>query len=295
MLVECSFEGGVTLQWKRTSPESLALLRKIRERGSETTEGYHLSEMQQCTLNVLESENRQDKLGSRSTHCNQNDFARAEISEQGDNDIKSFTDCSHGKSSQVLVKSAGVSSKNTELSNDRLKTDDQPLEKDGNTNEHKYLKEAEPGSSDVSVGIHADESAENALRNISQIDNGLTTSTKDTCGSIGSLETSRGSDTKECYTKSIEEPRSCKTSSTSRLTNEVLSIDAPFLNPRLFQTSCSDSSSLLPSSNVQLLISTNYVIVAILPQLAYVYHHENEEWKSLLFPSAVKCCCITQG
>ena len=82
---------------------------------------------------------------------------------------------------------------------------------------------------------------------------------------------------------------------TPRPSNEVVLIEAPFLNPRLFQKSGTNSLSPSLTSTVKLLITTNYVIVAILPLLAYVYYHEKEEWQSLLFPVAVKSCCIAQG
>ena len=81
----------------------------------------------------------------------------------------------------------------------------------------------------------------------------------------------------------------------SSLSNEVLTLEAPFLNPELFQKSCSGSFTFLSRSGVRLLISTNYVIVAALPLLAYVYESQIEEWKTLLFPCPVESCCITAG
>ena len=81
----------------------------------------------------------------------------------------------------------------------------------------------------------------------------------------------------------------------SSLSNEVLTLEAPFLNPELFQKSCSGGFTFLSRSGVRLLISTNYVIVAALPLLAYVYESQIEEWKTLLFPCPVESCCITAG
>lgn len=104
---------------------------------------------------------------------------------------------------------------------------------------------------------------------------------------------SRGSVKTHTHDSTVNVSKNIRLAST--LSNELLYIEAPFLNPRLFQKSDKDSLSPLSSRSVQLLISTNYVIVVILPVMAYVYHHENEEWKSLLFPCAVDNCCITQG
>ena len=128
-------------------------------------------------------------------------------------------------------------------------------------------------------------------RETSQTGNVLTTPEENTCGSV---HTSDGSFAKGSCTKSNgQSDITC----TSRLSNEVVSIEAPFLNPRLFQKSDRYTNSLAPSlsSSVKLTISTNYVIVVILPLLAYVYQREKEEWQSLLFPVAVKSCCIAQG
>lgn len=294
MLVELSVAGGVTLQWRRTPQEILALLRKISERGSEITESYKTAEMQQCLLNVRETisdnKNQRDKEESRSVKCNQEEIFSAEVLLQQDDDhVKSLTDCGQGNNSQNFMKSSEVSSKTTELSNDRLKTDDLLLEKNGQTNEHRSLKEAEHDSSGVSAEFRAVESTENTTRNISQIGNALTTSEENTCGSE---LTSGGPLTKGRCTKSNKE---CNVTRTSRPSNEVVFIEAPFLNPRLFQKSGTYSLSTLPKNTFKLLISANYVIVAILPLLACAYHLEKKEWKSLLFPCAVKSCCIAQG
>ena len=285
LLVERSVTGGVTLQWRRAPQDILVLLRKISERGSEIRESYKASEMQQCSVHETISKNNQrDKEESESVQCNRDEIFRTEVLPEDNGHVKSLTDCRQGNNSQYFVKSSKRSSENAELSNDRSKVD-----QTGKTIEHRSLKEAERYSPEMSVELHALVSTKNTSKNESQAGNVLTTSEVNTCGS---MYTSDGSFTNgRCTTPSEQANVIC----TSRLSNEVVLIDAPFLNPRLFLKS--DTNSLSPSltSSVKLLITTNYVIVAILPLLAYVYHREKEEWQSLLFPVAVKSCCIAQG
>lgn len=284
MLVERSVQGGVTLQWKRTPQESLALLRKISKQGSEITEGFQPSEMERCSPIVRETiieASEAVKQESGSVQCSQDEFLRADVLEQDDDSKKSLGDRKQGSTSQNVIKSVGFS-ENKDLSTDRLRSVDQLLEKNGATHEHSSLKKAEPDSSVWS--------SEDISKNIGQLGNVPTISEKDALGSVESLHNSSGSSTKELYAES-----NGKSSVTSRYSNDVLSIEAPFLNPRLLQKSGTDSLSPVPNNTVQLLISTNYVIVAILPLMAYVYHHKKNEWKSLLFPCAVDNCCITQG
>ena len=285
LLVERSVAGGVTLQWRRAPQDILVLLRKISERGSEITESYQPSEMQQCSVRERIIKNSQHgKEESRSVQCNQDEIFRTEVLQQDDGYVKSRTDCRQENSSRHFVKSSEGSSKNTELSNDRSKEDE-----NGEATEQRSLKEAERDSSGMSVELHAVACTDNTSKNVSQVGNVLTTSEENTCGSVYSSD---GSFTKGRCTSTNEQPN---VTCTSRLSNEVVLIEAPFLNPRLFQTSGTHSLSPSLTSTVKLLITTNYVIVAILPLLAYVYHHEKEEWQSLLFPVAVKSCCVAQG
>ena len=186
---------------------------------------------------------------------------------------------------QNFVRSSEGSSKNTELSNDSSKVD-----QTGKTIEHRSLKEAERYSPEMSVELHAVGFTENTSKNVSQAENVLTTSEEITCGSVYSSD---GSFTKGRCTRPNER---VNVTCTFRLSKEVvLKLEAPFLNPRLFQKFETNSLSKSLTSSVKLLITTNYVIVAILPLLAYVYHHEKEEWQSLLFPVVVKSCCVAQG
>lgn len=276
MLVERSVTGGVTLQWRRTPHDILAVLKKIGENGSEITDNYKTSEMRQCSMRetINDCENQGDKEVPGSV----------EVLELDDDHVKSLTHCIQGNNDEHFMKSAEGSSQNTELSSKRSKVDE-----NGQSNEHKSLKEERRDSPGVSVEPRVAGSSENTSRNTSQIGNVLSTSQDNnskrvyTCG---------GSFTKGRRRKSNEQSN---VTCTSRLSNDVVFIEAPFLSPRLFQNP--DSNSLSPSltSTVKLLISTNYVIVAILPLLAYVYHHEKGEWNSLLFPVEVKNCCIAQG
>ena len=278
MLVERSVTGGVTLQWRRTPQDILALLKKIGERGSEITDNYKTSEMRQCsmreTINDCENQGDKEEPGS------------VEVLELDDDHVKSLTDCIQGNNGEHFMKSAEGSSQNTELSNKRSKVDE-----NGQSNEHKSLKEAGRDSPGVSVEPRVAGSSEDASRNTSQIGNVLSTSQDINPERVYTSQTG-GFFTKGRRRKSNEQSNIKRT---SRLSNEVVFIEAPFLNPRLFQNP--DSNSLSPSltSTVKLLISTNYVLVAVLPLLAYVYHHEKGEWNSLLFPVAVKNCCIAQG
>lgn len=285
LLVERSVAGGVTLQWRRAPQDILVLLRKISERGSEITESYQPSEMQQCSVRETISKNNQrDNEESGGVQCNQDEIFRTNVLQQDNSHVKSLTDCRQGDNSQHFVKSSEGSSKNTELSNDRSYVDE-----NGKTAEHRSLREAERDMPGMLVELHAVASTENTSKNVSQVGNLLTTSDENTCGSVYSSD---GSFTKGRCTSTNEQPN---VTCTSRLSNEVVLIEAPFLNPRLFQTSGTHSLSPSLTSTVKLLITTNYVIVAILPLLAYVYHHEKEEWRSLLFPVAVKSCCVAQG
>ena len=288
MLVERSVTGGVTLQWRRTPQDILAVLKKIGENGSEITDNYRTSEMRQCSMRerISDCENQRGKQEPRSVQCNHDEIVGAEVLELDDDHVKSLTHCIQGDNSQHFMKSSKGSSQNTELSNKRSKVDE-----NGQSNEHKSLKEAGRDSSGVSVEPRVAGSSENTSRNTSQIDNVLTTSQDINSERVYTSQTG-GFFTKGRRRKSNEQSNIKRT---SRLSNEVVFIEAPFLNPRLFQNP--DSNSLSPSltSTVKLLISTNYVIVAVLPLLAYVYHHEKGEWNSLLFPVAVKNCCIAQG
>ena len=283
MLVERSVTGGVTLQWRRTPQDILALLKKIGERGSEITDNYKTSEMRQCSMRetISDCENQRGKQEPRSVQCNHDEIVGAEVLELDDDHVKSLTHCRQGDNSQHFMKSSKGSSQNTELSNKRSKGESQ----NDQTNEYKSLREAGGDSPGVSFESHVAGSSEIASRNTSPIGNVLTTSQD-----INSerVYTSGGSFTKGRRRKS-------NVTCTSRLSNDVVFIEAPFLSPRLFQNPDSNSLSPSLSSTVKLLISTNYVIVAILPLLAYVYHHEKGEWNSLLFPVEVKNCCIAQG
>ena len=165
----------------------------------------------------------------------------------------------------------GVGSKCSELRNEGFKMGEESQEE--NRKNDSSRSEDEARLTEVSAELHAVGSTGNASCLLGNV---KTTSEDKAVESMNALntQTSEGS---------------------SSLSNEVLTLEAPFLNPELFQKSCSGSFTFLSRSGVRLLISTNYVIVAVLPLSAYVYESQIEEWKTLLFPCPVESCCITAG
>ena len=165
----------------------------------------------------------------------------------------------------------GVGSKCSELRNEGFKMGEESQEE--NRKNDSSRSEDEARLTEVSAELHAVGSTGNASCLLGNV---KTTSEDKAVESMNALntQTSEGS---------------------SSLSNEVLTLEAPFLNPELFQKSCSGGFTFLSRSGVRLLISTNYVIVAALPLLAYVYESQIEEWKTLLFPCPVESCCITAG
>ena len=174
----------------------------------------------------------------------------------------------------------GVGSKCSELRNEGFKMGEESLEKNRKKDR----------STEVSAELHAVGSTGSASCLLGNV---KTTSEDKAVESINALntQTSKGSDTSygNCHSETYQ-----KLQSPSSLSN-VLTLEAPFLNPELFPKSCSGGFTFLSRSGVRLLISTNYVIVAVLPLLAYVYESQIEEWKTLLFPCPVESCCITTG
>ena len=183
----------------------------------------------------------------------------------------------------------GVGSKCSELRNEGFKMGEESLE-ENRKNDSSRLED-EDRLTEVSAELHAVGCTGNASCLLGYV---KTTSEDKAVESINALntQTSEGSDTSygNCHSETYE-----KLQSPSSLSSEVLTLEAPFLNPELFQKSCSGSFTFLSRSGVRLLISTNYVIVAALPLLAYVYESQIEEWKTLLFPCPVESCCITAG
>ena len=165
----------------------------------------------------------------------------------------------------------GVGSKCSELRNEGFKMGEESQEE--NRKNDSSRSEDEARLTEVSAELHAVGSTGNASCLLGNV---KTTSEDKAVESMNALntQTSEGS---------------------SSLSNEVLTLEAPFLNPELFQKFCSGNFTFLSRSGVRLLISTNYVIVAVLPLSAYVYESQIEEWKTLLFPCPVESCCITAG
>lgn len=184
--------------------------------------------------------------------------------------------------------STGVGSECLEQRNEGLNLDEEALEKNCE-NDSSSCTEDETRLPNVSVGLHAIGSTENA--SCSSV-NVKTISEDNPVESMNTLQTSEGSET--AYENFYPKTNS-KSQCTSSLSNEVLTLEAPFINPGLFQKSWTGSSKFLSRSDVRLLISTNYVIVPALPLLVYVYKSQIKEWETLLFPCPVESCCLTAG
>ena len=122
----------------------------------------------------------------------------------------------------------------------------------------------------------------------------LTKEVADEGQNVEAFPSSEGSPTNKCHFRTNKEYVPCM-DRTLKASDEFSFVQAPFINPKLFQGSCSNDPSFLSDSSTQLLNSTNYIVVAVLPLLAYVYNRTSEEWRTLLFSRAVKCCCICNG
>ena len=299
LLVQLSGEGGVTLKWRRSTQQHLALLREMSRKGTHMTEVYQPSNTQQCTPicenpAVDNGKHQEDQHSSKSSTCDQDGFLRPQV---GDG-IKTVADGAHGKARENCVSSAEDGDKDVLMSTDAQGKDDQTLQrKDSSISESENLKEVEPRSSEMSVEIRDVWSTESDPKNTPQQDSVVLMSETDgcSCGRVGLSKSPQGFSIKERHPNAEKQSTSCSMDRTSELSSDVICIEAPFLNPRFFQRSSAYSSPLLSGSSVELLNSTNYVVVVVLPLLAYVHHHMDEEWRTLLFPCAVKCCCITNG
>ena len=122
----------------------------------------------------------------------------------------------------------------------------------------------------------------------------LTKEVADEGQNVEAFPSSEGSPTNKCHFRTNKEYVPCM-DRTLKASDEFSFVQAPFINPKLFQGSCSNDPSFLSDSSTQLLNSTNYIVVAVLPLLAYVYNRTGEEWRTLLFSRAVKCCCVCNG
>lgn len=294
--VELSPDGGVTLLWRRTSQEGLAVLRAISNKGLNTTENYQPSDKERrIPIRGSALECQQDKK-SRKMVRDQDVLSKLKVCD--DIRTKAATGGGHEETSQNWVDAAGCDGKSKEASAETDEIEDKIHDKkDSKNSQRTSSKQTELKLSKTSLESFDVRSRERASKFIPEGDKMLSRSETDEriCEVAGSYQCSQVFPGNASHAKTKEESEACITSQAFCVSDDVCCIQAPFLNPRLFQSSSANSSSLLAGSSVQLLISTNYMVVVVLPLLAYVYHHTDQGWRSLLFPNAVKSSCITKG
>ena len=91
----------------------------------------------------------------------------------------------------------------------------------------------------------------------------------------------------------------------SKYVLEIKTVHAPFMNPIMFSSLVRDNaceikkensiSCITPDCNLKVLMSPQYLVVAFLPILAYVYREETSKWQATLFREPVENCCIAAG
>ena len=244
----------------------------------------------------VESECQQDSYVSGDLVCDQDGLSMLQLTDGIK--TKTATGGRHGETGENCVELAKDNCKSMDLSANTMGKDDQILEeRDITVSRDNNLKQEVSQPTETSVEFHAIRSTGNASQSTLQRVNMRSMVEKNgrACAGVGSFQSSKVSPGEDCRTRAKEEPKSYVTEQTFGESNGVCCIKCPFLSPRLLQSSSFNSSPLLSDSSVQLLNSPNYVAVVVLPLLAYVYHHTNEQWRTLLFSCAVKCCCITKG
>ena len=255
IVVERSADGGVTLKWRRTSRNILPLLRDISKRKLNNTGADQSSNAQLCPP----------------IHYSGFD---SEIKQDKFDEINS-----HGKTVDDSCKTIELNSAEALV---RL---------DFREIKHSRLNDTEHSLCEMSLNVHVGD----IVSDIPQEDRSLLTKeVADEGENLEAFPSSEGSPADKCHFRANEENVPCM-DCTLKACDEFSFVQAPFINPRLFQGSCLNDLSFLSDSSTQLLNSTNYIVVAVLPLLAYVYHRTSEEWRTLLFSRAVKCCCISNG
>lgn len=89
----------------------------------------------------------------------------------------------------------------------------------------------------------------------------------------------------------------------SRSDADEKEIHAPFINPLFLSCKCSKvkeqkaglNSYIDQDWSVVYHISSQYLVVAILPLIAYVYNKDQNKWNAMVFREAVISCCIAAG
>lgn len=272
--VERSADGGVTLKWRRTSRNILSLLRDISKRQLNNTGAEISSNAQLCPpihYSGFDSELKQDEFGLRNLSHSGDGIMKTQDSDEIN---------SHGKLT------GDDSCKTIELNSAEALA-----RLDFREIKHSRLNDTEHSSCEMSLNGHVGDIASD----IPQEDMSLLAKEDAVEGeNVEAFQSSEGSPTNKCHFRANEEYVPCM-DRTLKASDEFSYVQAPFINPRLFQGSCLNHPSFLSDSSTQFLNSTNYIVVAVLPLLAYVYHRTSEEWRTLLFSRAVKCCCISNG
>ena len=259
--VERSADGGVTLKWSCTSRNILSLLRDISKRQLNTTGADQSSNAQPCPpihYSGLDSELKQDKFGLRN------------LSHGGDGIMKT----QDGDEINSHEKTGDDSCKTIELNSAEALA-----RLDFREIKHSRLNDTGDSLCEMSLNVLVGDIASDIPQEDMSL---LTKEVADEGENVEAFQSSEGSPANKCHLRANEE-------------YEFSYLQAPFINPRLFQASCLNDPSFLSDSSTQLLNSTNYIVVAVLPLLAYVYNRTSEEWRTLLFSRAVKCCCICNG
>lgn len=267
--VERSAYGGVTLQWRRTSRNILSLLKDISKSKLKNTTGADQSSNAQPCPSIhyggFDSEFKQDEFGLRNLSHSGDGIMKTQDSDEIN---------SHGKTGDDSCKTTELNSAEALA---RL--------------DFREIKHSRLNDTGDSLCVYVG----NISSDITQEDMPLLTKEDaDEGANVEAFPSSEGSPANKCHFRANEEHVPCL-DRTLKASEEISYLQAPFINPRLFQGSCLKHPSFLSDSSTQLLSSTNYIVVAVLPLLAYVYHRTSEEWRTLLFSRAVKCCCISNG
>ena len=271
IVVERSADGGVTLRWRRISRNILSLLRDISKRQLNNSGADPSFNAQLCPsihYGGFDSELKPDKFGLRN------------LSHSGDGIMKTQDgDYSHGKTVDDSCKTIELNSAEALA---RL---------DFREIKHSRLNDTEHSLCEMSLNVLVGDIASDIPQEDMSL---LTKEVADEGENVEAFPSSEGSPANKCHFRANEEYVPCLDPAL-KAPDEFSYLQAPFINPRLFQGSCLKDPSFLSDSSTQLLNSTNYIVVAVLPLLAYVYHRTSEEWRTLLFSRAVKCCCISNG
>jgi hypothetical protein len=127
-----------------------------------------------------------------------------------------------------------------------------------------------------------------SFTNISKHEQDRTTVSDDTCSSksadLTSVRNSGTPSAMENNTPATKQPVDNTTSKSTRI------VKVPFYEPSTLLTHV-----LVLNRKHFILASRSCIVLVVLPSVAYVYHNERTEWKSIVFNEAVISCCLVQG